>query len=161
MSIEQHIEDIINPALLDKGFRSVRVQLQDSKRKILQIMIERVDGRSITIEDCTFVSNTVSTLLDIDDPIHTPYILEVSSPGLDRPLVKREDFERFAGSMIKVELKTPHEGSRRFQGILQGLNGDFVKIELIIPDHEKQNESVEFVLSNIQKAKIVPKYDAS
>lgn len=154
MSLEQHIDDIITPALLDRGFRVVRVQLQGSKRKTLQIMIEREDGVNITVDDCANVSRTVSVLLDVDDPIHEPYILEVSSPGLDRPLITKSDFKRFAGSMVKVELKAPLNGSRRFQGHLLGIEGDLVKIEL-----DPQKEVAEFAYSDIQKAKLIPDYE--
>lgn len=156
MSLEQRIEDILTPALLKKGFRVVRVQIQGSKRKTLQVMIERIDGINITIDDCTLASHTISVLLDVDDPIHEPYILEVSSPGLDRPLVHKSDFKRFAGSTVKIELKTPYEGSRRFQGLLLGVEGDKVKIELA-----PQKEVAEFAFSGIQKAKLTPHYDES
>ena len=130
MNIEQHIEEIISPALLHKGYRVVRIQFQGSKRKTLQIMIERTDNENVSVDDCETVSRTSSVLLDVEDPIHEPYILEVTSPGLDRPLVKKEDFERFAGAKIKIELKTPHEGSRKFQGLLLGVDEDMVKLEL-------------------------------
>lgn len=154
MNIEQRIESIITSALLEKGFRVVRVQLQGAKGKTLQIMIERLDDISITVDDCATASRMISVLIDIDDPIHEPYTLEVSSPGMDRPLVKREDFERFAGSMIKYELATPSDGQLRFQGLLKGIKEDIVKIEL---DPEK--EVTEINLSNIKKAKLVPDYD--
>jgi ribosome maturation factor RimP len=154
MSLEQHIDDIITPALLNRGFRVVRIQLQGSKRKTLQIMIERMDGVNITVNDCANVSRTISVLLDVDDPIHEPYILEVSSPGLDRPLITKSDFKRFAGSKIKVELKTPYKGSRRFQGHLVGIEGDLVKIEL-----DPQKEVADFAFSDIQKAKLIPDYE--
>jgi len=160
MSIEQHIEDIITPALIDKGFDVVRVQLQGSKHKTLQIMIERKDEINITVDDCTNVTHIVSVLLDVDDPIHESYTLEVSSPGVDRPLVKRGDFEKFAGSAIKIELKTPQEGSRRFQGILQGIEKDLVKVKLIASEKEGKINVAEFAFSDIQKAKLIPDYKA-
>lgn len=156
MSAEQRIEDIITPALLDKGFRIVRIQLQGSKRKTLQIMIERMDDINVTVDDCAHVSRTVSVLLDVDDPIHESYILEISSPGLDRPLTKKEDFKRFAGSMVKIELSTPRDGSRRFHGLLLGVEGESVKIEL-----DPQKEVAEFAVSDIQKAKLIPDYETS
>jgi ribosome maturation factor RimP len=154
MNIEQRIESIITPALLEKGFRVVRVQLQGSKSKTLQIMIERLDEISITVDDCALVSRTVSVLLDIDDPIHESYVLEISSPGMDRPLVKQDDFERFADSRIKLELKTSYEGQIRFQGLLKGIKDDMVKMEL---DPEKKVAEIAF--SDIKKAKLIPDYD--
>lgn len=156
MSLEQHIEDTITPTLLKRGFRVVRIQLQGSKRKTLQIMVERMDDINISLDDCTRISQAVSVLLDVDDPIHEPYILEVSSPGLDRPLVKKSDFKRFAGSRVKIELKTPYEGSHRFQGLLVGIEEDLVKIEL-----DLQKKVAEFALSDIQKAKIIPDFETS
>jgi ribosome maturation factor RimP len=159
MTIEQQIENIITPALEEKGFGVVRIQLQGSKRKTLQIMIERHDDANITVDDCAEVTHIASALLDVDDPIHESYILEVSSPGLDRPLVKMRDFEKFAGSAIKIELKTPYEGSRRFQGILQGIEKDLVKIELTSSEKDGKINIAEFAFSDIQKAKLIPDYN--
>lgn len=154
MNIEQRISEMISPALQKKGFEVVRILIQGSKRKTLQIMIETLDGRNITVEDCSNVSRIVSILLEVDDPIHEPYILEISSPGLDRPLVKLKDYERFLGSMVKIELKAPYEGSRRFQGKLLGIEGDQVKLEL-----DPKNEIGSFAFSDIKKAKLVPDYE--
>lgn len=154
MIIEKRIENTITPALLEKGFEIVRVQFQGSKEKTLQIMIERVDNTDVSVDDCATVSRAVSVLLDVDDPIHESYILEVSSPGMDRPLVKNKDFERFAGSMIKIELQTPYEGQLRFQGLLMGIKEDMVKIEL-----NAEKAVAEIALSDIKKAKLIPDYD--
>ncbi len=154
MNLEQHINDTIASSLLERGFRVVRVQLQGAKRTTLQIMIEREDGINITVDNCADVSRIVSVLLDVDDPIHEPYILEVSSPGLDRPLITKSDFKRFSGSRIKIELKAPYNGSRRFQGHLMGIEDDLVKIEL-----DLQKEVAEFAFSDIQKAKLIPDYE--
>lgn len=156
MILEQHIENIITAPLLDKGLKVVRVQFQGTKRKTLQVMIEGVDGINITVDDCARASHIISVLLDVDDSIHESYILEVSSPGLDRPLIKVSDFERFAGSMIKVELKMPYEGSRRFRGLLLGIEREIVKIEL-----DPQKNVAEFAFSDIQKAKLIPDYKIS
>ena len=156
MNIEQHIENIATPALLERGFRVVRVQLQGAKAKTLQVMIERLDETSITVDDCALASRIISVLLDVDDPIHESYILEVSSPGMDRPLVKKDDFERFANSIVKIELKMPYKGNLRFQGLLKGIEGDIIKIEI---DSEK--EVAELAFSDIKKAKLIPDYKIS
>jgi ribosome maturation factor RimP len=156
MNLENHIEEIITSPLQTKGFRIVRIQFQGSKRKTLQIMIEHIDEQNITVDDCALVSHTVSVLLDVDDSIHESYILEVSSPGLDRPLVIKDDFKRYAGSMVKFELKAPYEGSRRFQGLLLGVEGDLIKFEL-----EPEKKVAEFAFSDIQKAKLIPDYEMS
>ncbi|EKE09402.1 MAG: hypothetical protein ACD_16C00187G0003 [uncultured bacterium] len=154
MSVEKHIRDIISSSLEARGYRVVRIQLQGSKRKTLQIMIERDDGNNITIDDCTAVSQIASVLLDVNDLIHESYVLEVSSPGLDRPLVLKEDYARFKGSMVRIELKIPREGRRHFQGILLGVKEDLITIELT-----PQKEVAEFAFSDIQKAKLVPDYE--
>lgn len=156
MNLEQHIEEIITSPLLHKGLSIVRVQLQGSKRKTLQIMIEHKDGSSVTADECAIASHTVSILLDVEDPIHESYVLEISSPGLDRPLVKMSDFERFVGLMIKGELNVSYEGSRRFRGVLLGVEGDNIKIELA-----PQKKVAEFAFSDIQKAKLIPDYETS
>ncbi|MBY0502234.1 MAG: ribosome maturation factor RimP [Alphaproteobacteria bacterium] len=156
MNLEQRIEEIIIPSLLTRGYRVVRVQLQGSKRKTLQIMIERTDGVGITVDDCALASHAISILLEVDNPIHEPYVLEVSSPGLDRPLITKSDFERFEGSMVKIELNTPREGTRRFRGLLLGIEGDLIKIEI-----ESQKEVAEIALSDIQRAKLIPEYETS
>jgi ribosome maturation factor RimP len=156
MNLEQRIEEIILPSLLTRGYRVVRVQLQGSKRKTLQVMIERTDGIGITVDDCALASHAISILLEVNNPIHESYVLEVSSPGLDRPLITKSDFERFAGSMVKIELNTPREGTRRFRGLLLGMEGDLIKIEI-----ESQKEVAEFALSDIQRAKLIPEYETS
>lgn len=156
MNLEQRIEEIISPTLLTRGYRVVRVQLQGSKRKTLQVMVERTDETGITVDDCALASHAISVLLEVDDPIHESYVLEVSSPGLDRPLITKRDFERFTGSMIRIELNTPREGTRRFRGLLLGIEGDLIKIEV-----ESQKEVAEFALSDIQRAKLIPEYNTS
>src|SRR5262249_26749316 len=93
----------------------------------VQIMAERMDG-TMTVEDCEAVSRALSPVLDVADPIERAYRLEVSSPGIDRPLVRRSDFARFAGQRIKVELAVPRAGQRRFRGLLLGVDGDQARI---------------------------------
>ena len=97
----------------------------------LQIMAERVDGQPMTVDDCAEISHVVSALLDVEDPITEAYSLEVSSPGIDRPLTRLKDFERFAGFEAKMELRRPHEGRKRFRGRLAGVReGGLVAIRL-------------------------------
>lgn len=157
MSVAQYIEEIITPSLLDKGFGVVRVQFSGATRKTLQIMIERQDEQAVSVADCTDVSHIVSVLLDVNDPIHESYVLEVSSPGLDRPLVKREDFEKYQGSMIKVDLKTPYKGSRRYTGVLRGIEGDSIKIDLASSEKNEKSDVAVFSFSDVLKAKLIPK----
>jgi len=122
------IEAIIAPSLEAMGYRVVRVLLMGGRRATLQVMAERSDEQPMSVEDCAEISRTVSALLDVSDPIAGAYDLEVSSPGLDRPLVRREDYARFAGFEAKIELNRPVDGRRRFRGKLLGLEGDAVRL---------------------------------
>ncbi len=120
---------LIEPALSDRGFRLVRVAVSGREGKTLQIMAERADG-TMTIEDCEAISKEISPLLDVHDPIAGSYRLEVSSPGIDRPLVRPIDFEHWAGHEAKIELKEPIDGRRRFRGILEGFEDGEVRLEV-------------------------------
>jgi ribosome maturation factor RimP len=109
----RRVEKMIEPVLADMGFELVRVQMFGTKRPTLQIMADRADGAAMTVEHCAEISHTVSALLEVEDPIQGAYNLEVSSPGIDRPLVKAKDYERFAGHEAKVEMRILIEGGRR------------------------------------------------
>lgn len=122
------IEAIIAPSLEAMGYRVVRIAVTGGRRATLQIMAERADDAAMTVDDCADISRTVSALLDVADPIDSAYFLEVSSPGIDRPLVKREDFTRFAGHEARVELSMPVDGRKRFRGRLEGIDGDRVRL---------------------------------
>jgi ribosome maturation factor RimP len=120
---------LIEPALSDRGFRLVRVAVSGREGKTLQIMAERPDG-TMTIEDCETISREISPLLDVHDPISGAYRLEVSSPGIDRPLVRASDFEDWAGYEAKIELSEPIDGRRRFRGVLEGFEDGEVRLEV-------------------------------
>ena len=122
------IESMIGPSLEAMGYSIVRIAFTGGRRPTLQIMAERNDNAGMTVEDCESISHTVSALLDVADPIDTAYQLEISSPGIDRPLTRRADYERFAGFEAKIEMQRPIEGRRRFQGKLMGLDGDDAKL---------------------------------
>ena len=143
-----HIETMIAPSLEAMGYDVVRVSFTGGRRPTLQIMVEHRDETPMTVEDCATVSHSVSALLDVADPIATAYHLEVSSPGIDRPLVRRADYERFAGFEAKIELQRPLDGRRRFRGTLMGLDGDSVKLRI-------DDASVLLPLSAIARAKLV------
>jgi ribosome maturation factor RimP len=131
------------------GYRLVRVAVTGGRSTpVLQVMAERMDERPMGVDDCTEVTHTVSALLDVADPIEHTYLLEVSSPGIDRPLVRREDYERFQGHEAKLELTAPIEGRRRFRGKLLGIEADRVRLNL-------GAEVVELPLARIQRAKLV------
>ena len=114
---------IAEPVLADLSFRLVRVRISGVSGCTIQIMAERADG-TMTIDDCEAVSRALSPVLDVADPVAQAYRLEISSPGIDRPLVRRSDFERFAGHPIKVEMAVAVAGRRRFRGVLLGPQGD-------------------------------------
>jgi ribosome maturation factor RimP len=118
---------IAEPVLAGLGYRLVRVRISGLAGCTVQIMAERDDG-TMTIEDCEAVSRALSPVLDVADPIADAYRLEISSPGIDRPLVRRSDFERYAGHEIKVEMATPIEGRRRFRGMLLGAQGEAAQV---------------------------------
>lgn len=123
------VVELIAPALADRGYRIVRVAVSGGDSKTLQIMAERLDG-TMTIEDCEAISKEVSPLLDVHDPISGSYRLEISSPGIDRPLVRPSDFEDWAGHEAKLEVKELIDGRRRFRGILEGFEDGEVRIEV-------------------------------
>jgi len=118
---------IVEPALAELGYRLVRVRISGSGGCTVQIMAERPDG-SMTIDDCETASRALSPVLDVADPIEGPYRLEISSPGIDRPLVRRSDFDRYAGHVAKVEMLVPVDGRRRFRGELIGVEGDCARL---------------------------------
>lgn len=112
------VAKLVAPSLETMGYRLIRVRLAGKSRPTLQIMVERSAGDDVNVEECAEISRHVSALLDIEDPIQGEYVLEVSSAGIDRPLVRREDFERFAGREARVETIRPLDGRRRFRGAL-------------------------------------------
>ncbi len=124
------IAELVEPSLQDLGFRLVRVQLMGrDKSQTVQVMAERSDG-TISIDDCATISRQLSPLLDAFDPIPGAYRLEVSSPGIDRPLVRASDFEDWAGYAAKIELRELLDGRRRFAGTLEGFADGEVRIEV-------------------------------
>ncbi|PWR20895.1 ribosome maturation factor RimP [Zavarzinia compransoris] len=134
MELTSRIVALIEPSLLAMGFLLVRVRFGGAKRPVLQIMAERPDG-TMTVEDCAEVSRAVSAILDVEDPISGEYVLEVSSPGIDRPLVKLDDYRRFAGYEAKVETAMPVEGRKRYRGRLTGIEGEDVLIHVDATDY--------------------------
>lgn len=121
--VEARVVEIIEPIITDLGYRLVRVRTMSQNGLTLQIMVERPDG-TVNVSDCEKVSLEISPALDVDDPIDRAYNLEVSSPGIDRPLMRRSDFERWVGHVAKLESSYMVNGRKRFKGLLTGLNGD-------------------------------------
>ncbi len=122
------IAAVAAPVLGGMGYRLVRIRITGDAGCTVQIMAERPDG-SMQIDDCEAVSRALSPVLDVADPIERAYRLEISSPGIDRPLVRRSDFERFGGHLAKIEMAVAHEGRKRFRGVLGGVEGDRILLQ--------------------------------
>ncbi|CAO3417203.1 ribosome maturation factor RimP [Azospirillum endophyticum] len=148
MDATGRIEQIITPSVEAMGYEVVRVQISGGQRSVLQIMAERADGAPMTVEDCADISRSVSALLDVEDPIREAYTLEVSSPGIDRPLTRLKDYERFAGFEARLESRMAIDGRKRFKGMLKGVEDGLVCI-----DTEQGAARLEF--DNILRAKLV------
>ena len=147
---ERHrIARLIEPTVEDMGFRLVRVHMTGSVRQVLQVMAEPLDGSGMTVEHCADLSRALSAVLDVEDPISDAYTLEVSSPGVDRPLTRREDFERYAGFDARVEMDAAVEGRRRYKGRLHGLDDDG---RIVIAD---EGETVRLDFAEVRRAKLL------
>ena len=143
------ITRLIEPSLSAMGYQLVRVQLTGGHhRPTVQIMAERADGSGMTVAHCTEVSRAVSALLDVADPLPASYMLEVSSPGIDRPLVKPADYQRFAGYEARIDTRWPVGGKRRFRGRLLGLDNDAVRVKT-------DEGEIALPFAEIERAKLV------
>lgn len=151
--LEARIANIVEPAITGLGYRLVRVKLSAMNGTTLQIMAERPDG-AMSVDDCEIVSRDLSPLLDVEDPIDREYHLEVSSPGIDRPLVRRSDFEAWGGHVAKIELEQMLNGRKRFRGKLAGVEGDSVRVALDQPTPEGETFAM-VPLAAIHEAKLV------
>ncbi|MGR3435872.1 MAG: ribosome maturation factor RimP [Shimia sp.] len=128
-AMDRRLAEIVGPVLDGMGYELVRIRLMSGKTPTLQIMAQKPDG-TIEVDDCAEISTAVSAVLDVEDPILEAYTLEVSSPGIDRPLTRLKDFDRWEGYVAKLETEEPIEGQRRFKGVLAGVEGDEVLIEI-------------------------------
>lgn len=140
------LEEIVAPTIVGMGYELVRIAM--SRGGTLQIMIEPADGRPMDVEACATLSRAVSALLDVEDPISGSYTLEVSSPGIDRPLTREKDYARWTGHVARVETALPIDGRRRFKGTLLGLENGTVKLKL-----DDGNEA-RLPLAAVSKAKL-------
>lgn len=128
-AMDRRLAEIVTPVIEDLGFELVRIRLMTGKTATLQIMAERPEG-GIEVDDCAAISTAVSATLDVEDPILDTYTLEVSSPGIDRPLTRLKDFETFEGYEAKIETSELIDGRKRFKGILAGVEGDEVLVNI-------------------------------
>ncbi len=146
------VATVVEPVLASLGYRLVRVHVSAFAGCTVQIMAERPDG-SMNIEDCEIASRALSPVLDVADPIESAYRLEISSPGIDRPLVRRSDFDRYAGHVAHVEMQVPIDGRRRFRGALSGTEGDCVRLRC--GDAEKDAADVLLAINDMTEARLV------
>lgn len=128
-TLDQRIAALVTPVIEDLGYELVRLRVMSGKTRILQIMAEKPEG-GIEVDDCAAISTEVSATLDVEDPIEDNYTLEVSSPGIDRPLTRLKDFDTWIGYEAKIETTELIDGRRRFKGALAGTEGDEVLIEI-------------------------------
>ncbi len=143
------LEGLISPVVLSLGYEFVGLEyLPQGKHSLLRIYIDKPEG--ITVDDCGTVSHQVSGVLEVEDPIKGHYVLEVSSPGLDRPLFKLEDFERFSGHHVQIKLQIPLNGRRNFKGLLQGVQVADQRVELAVDE-----EIFSLPWDRIEKARLV------
>ncbi|WJS85108.1 ribosome maturation factor RimP [Paracoccus sp. TOH] len=128
-AIDRRLAEIISPVIEDLGFELVRIRLQGGKTATLQIMADRPEG-GINVDDCADISTAVSAVLDVEDPLEDAYHLEVSSPGIDRPLTRLKDFALFEGYEARLETNQPIDGRKRFKGVLAGVEGEEVLLNI-------------------------------
>jgi ribosome maturation factor RimP len=151
--VAARVASAVEPVAEDLGFRLVRVKVTPQNGCTVQVMAERPDG-TMSVEDCEALSRALSPVLDLEDPVPQAYRLEVSSPGIDRPLTRESDFERWAGYEAKIEMDVPLDGRKRFRGFLRGVEGESALIEL--PDVKAGEEkNVRLPLADIGEARLV------
>ncbi len=147
------VATIVEPVLEQLGYRLVRVRVSGTEGCTVQVMAERPDG-TLTIDDCEDISRALSPVMDVADPIEKAYRLEISSPGIDRPLVRKSDFDRYAGHLVRVEMEAPVGGRKRFKGTLSGTDGENAKLHR---DDAKEGEEADVTLpiEDMSEAKLV------
>jgi ribosome maturation factor RimP len=151
--VAAQVAAIVEPVIEDLGFNLVRVRVTGTNGCTVQIMAERPDG-TMSVDECETISRAVSPVLDLEDPIDREYYLEVSSPGIDRPLVRGSDFERWTGHEAKIELAVPLNGRKRFRGILRGVTDGMAAVEL--PDVKEGEERIVLLpLTDLGEAHLV------
>jgi ribosome maturation factor RimP len=150
--VAARVAAVAEPVIRDLGFRLVRVKVSAQNGCTVQIMAEREDG-TMSVEDCEAVSRALSPVFDLEDPVERAYNLEISSPGIDRPLVRKQDFERWSGYEAKIEMAVPVAGRKRFRGVIRGVDGDAVNLELA--DVKEDEPLARLLLSDLAEARLV------
>ncbi len=149
--LHHRLEIRIAPVLEDMGYDLVRISFTAGRRPVLQIMAERRDRAAMTVEDCAAISRNLSAILDVDDPIASSYTLEVSSPGIDRPLTRPQDYQNWAGFEAKIDTLRGLDGRKRFRGLLLGLDDSGEAVRL----RNEAGEDISLPLSDIRAAKLI------
>jgi ribosome maturation factor RimP len=154
--LSARVASIAEPVIEQLGYRLVRVKVSNAEGCTVQIMAERPDG-TMVIEDCETISRALSPVFEVADPVDRAYRLEISSPGIDRPLVRKSDFDRYAGHLVKIETEIPIDGRKRFRGLLIGTDGEAAKLR---QEDTKENAGVTGVevllpIAEISEAKLV------
>src|SRR5579864_168012 len=149
--LSARVASIAEPVIEQLGYRLVRVKVSAADGCTVQIMAERPDG-TMVVEDCETISRALSPVFDMTDPVDRAYRLEISSPGIDRPLVRKSDFDRYAGNLVKIETEIPIDGRKRFRGELLGTQGEAARLR-----HEEAGEEAEVLLpiEEISEARLV------
>lgn len=151
--VAARVAAVVEPVIEQLGFRLVRVRVNGQNGCTVQIMAERPDG-SMGVDECEEVSRAVSPELDLKDPVDRAYYLEISSPGIDRPLVRVSDFDRWAGFEAKIEMAVPVNGRKRYRGFVKGAEGEFAVIDL--PDVKEGDEPrVKLSIADMAEARLV------
>jgi len=151
--LSARVAAIAEPVIEDLGYRLVRVKVSGADGCTVQVMAERPDG-SMSVEDCEAVSRALSPVLDVADPIERAYRLEISSPGIDRPLVRKSDFDRYTGHLARIEMEVPVEGRKRFRGLIAGTEGEAARLTR---DDIEAGEAADILLpiNEMSEAKLV------
>ncbi len=151
--LSARVAALAEPVIEQLGYRLVRVKISSNEGYSIQIMAERPDG-SMSVEDCETISRALSPVLDVNDPVDRAYRLEISSPGIDRPLVRLSDFERHQGLLAKIEMELPVHGRKRFRGLLGGTDGEAVRVHR---DDSPQGEEADVLLpiGDMREARLV------
>jgi ribosome maturation factor RimP len=147
--LEARIAACVAPTLEHMGYELVRVQVSGKERPVVQVMADRADQAPFTVQDCEAVSHVLGAVLDVEDPIRGEWTLEVSSAGIDRPLTRTKDWQRFAGHVANVELAVPLDGRRRFKGVVIGADAETARLRL------PEGVEIAFPHAAIRKAKLV------
>lgn len=147
--LEPQLAAIVAPTLTDMGYELVRVTLIGRDRPTLQVMADRADGGQITVEDCERISRALGAVLDVADPLPGAWMLEVSSPGIDRPLTRTKDWNRFAGHLARAETAAPIDGRKRFSGVVLGADASTARLRL------DDGTEIALPLDDIRRARLV------